>query len=185
MKPPLSKNELIERFSVEQFKFLFFWGHTEPNENSLTKACFSQWYPSSFEIEGITYLTAEHYMMAEKARIFGADEIRKKVIACSDPAYAKKLGRSVPDFDPNVWNKRSFEIVTQGSFAKFSQNPPLLQFLQNTGNQILVEASPPDTIWGIGLGQDNPKSQDPNLWRGLNLLGFALMVAREQLQPQQ
>jgi ribA/ribD-fused uncharacterized protein len=71
-----------------------------------------------------------------------------------------------------------------GSYAKFSQNPRLSEFLLATGNAILVEASPMEWIWGIGLTEEDPRARQPAHWKGLNLLGFALMAARTQLVAQ-
>ena len=177
---PLTQQELIERMPDETFKFLFFWGHSEP-DGVITKACLSQWYPSPFEVEGNHYSSAEHFMMAEKARLFDDSAVREEILACAHPAEAKKLGRKVKNFDDAKWNQNRFEIVVEGSFQKFSQNTNLGKFLTGTHNRILVEASPRDQVWGIGLGKDNPAAQNPSQWRGPNLLGFALMAAREKL----
>jgi len=162
-------------------KYLFFWGHTYQEINQIDKACFSQWYPAPFEVDGLIYPTAEHYMMAEKACLFG-DKVRyQQIITAKHPAQAKKYGRLVKGFDEATWIAHRFEIVIQGNLAKFSQNKRLGAFLQNTNQRILVEASPLDCIWGIGLTADNPKASNPAQWRGLNLLGFALMQVRSEL----
>ncbi|EGQ77772.1 NADAR family protein, partial [Neisseria macacae] len=151
-------------------------------KNEIDKAVFSQWYPAPFEIDGIRYATAEHYMMAEKARLFGADDIRRQIIASAHPKQAKDLGKQVIGFKNDIWNARRFDIVCEGNRAKFIQHPDLKRFLLGTGSRILVEASPVDAIWGIGLAQDDPRAQNPLQWRGLNLLGFALMKVRDELQ---
>jgi ribA/ribD-fused uncharacterized protein len=93
----------------------------------------------------------------------------------------KKIGRRVKNFNVEVWNERSPEIVLQGNIAKFSQNRRLGKWLQSTGSSVLVEASPEDAIWGIGLHRDDPRAKDPSVWPGKNLLGFAIMTARDQL----
>ena len=120
--------------------------------------------------------------MAEKARLFGADEIRSKILATRKPGAAKALGRQIEGFKADVWDKNKYDIVVQGNLQKFSQNDNLRTFLVNTGKRVLVEASPVDKIWGIGLAQDNPKSENPLEWKGQNLLGFALMSVRDILQ---
>ena len=181
---PRTRSELVD--SIEAGfspKWLFFWGHTPPKDGAVSKSCFSQWWAGHpFEIDGTCYLTAEHFMMAEKARLFNDSEILAEVIAADNPGLAKKLGRKVADFDPDIWNGARDEIVTRGNVAKFGQHPELLEFLCNTGERILVEASPRDRIWGIGMGANNPDAEIPQNWRGSNLLGFALMEARKQLK---
>lgn len=162
-------------------KYLFFWGHTPSATGEITKSCLSQWYESAFVLDGVNYPTAEHYMMASKAKLFNDHENLAKILACQTPAEAKKLGRAVKNFDGETWQQHAFDIVVQANISKFSQNPTLKAFLLATGQTVLVEASPLDTIWGIGLGQDNAKAQDPQTWRGENLLGFALMTARTAL----
>ncbi|MHA3103598.1 NADAR family protein [Acinetobacter sp. ANC 3791] len=165
-----------------KFKYIYFWGHTPKDQNIVDKSCFSQWYPSAFESDGIHYATAEHYMMAQKARLFHDDVIFEKILQAEHPNQAKELGRLVKNYDEKIWLKHRFQIVVQGNIAKFSQHAALKDFLLATGDQILVEASPVDKIWGIGLAQDHEKAQYPEQWQGLNLLGFALMQARAVLK---
>ncbi len=166
----------------KKLKYLFFWGHSQKG-NEVTKACFSQWYPTKFIVEGITYASTEHYMMAEKARLFEPenDTLIHEIINASSPAKAKKLGRNVLNFKSEIWDEHKCEIVTKGNFHKFDQNPDLKEFLLNTGKRIIVEASPVDAIWGIGMDQNHQHAYNPVLWRGENLLGFCLMEVREQL----
>ena len=176
-----SKSALINFVNQSNpVKYLFFWGHRKPKQG-VSKTCFSQWYESSFEIDGVLYPTAEHFMMASKARLFQDTEVLKKIIASDTPNEAKKLGREVRDFDNQKWTEHRFDIVVNANIAKFSQNTSMKAFLLNTGEQIIVEASPEDRIWGIGLAADAPAAENPNHWEGLNLLGFALMEVRERL----
>ncbi|WP_426489744.1 NADAR family protein [Hymenobacter sp. 102] len=160
-------------------KYLYFWGYT--SKGSLGKEVFSQWYPAPFTTDGDTYVTAEHYMMAEKARLFQDEATRQDILQAPHPDVAKRLGRQVQGFDEARWNAARFEIVVRGNVAKFSQHPALREFLLGTGNRVLVEASPVDSIWGIGLAQNHPHAANPAEWPGLNLLGFALMEARDVL----
>jgi ribA/ribD-fused uncharacterized protein len=164
--------------------FLLFWGHQAP-KTGVNKSCFSQWFEAAFKVDGVSYRTAEHFMMAGKARLFGDDEICDRILAARTPGEAKKLGREIRGFDEAAWVAARLDIVTQGNIAKFSQNAELGAFLLGTGHQVLVEASPVDPIWGIGLAANNPLAQDPREWKGLNLLGYALMAAREALRQQQ
>ena len=138
----------------EKTEYLLFWGHQPSRDGSITKTCFSQWWEQSFTVEGIPYLTAEHWMMAEKARLFKDNVALAKILAATKPAAAKALGREVLNFDPSVWNDKKREIVVQGNVYKFSQNAELQAFLLATGDKIIVEASPRDQIWGIGLGPE-------------------------------
>jgi ribA/ribD-fused uncharacterized protein len=168
----------------ESLEFVFFWGHTSSADGALGPFCLSQWYPASFVDAGVTYFAAEHFMMAEKARLFGDEEVRAKIIATKDPSVAKKLGRAVSNFEESIWREHRYQIVCRASLLKFGQNPELRRYLLSTGSAILVEASPKDAIWGIGLGAKDPKATQPAAWPGLNLLGFALMDARETLRAE-
>jgi len=166
--------------SGNKVKYVFFWGHQNKGTD-VSKSCFSQWYESSFNDDGVKFLTAEHFMMAEKAKLFGDQVTYEKIINASNPGEAKALGREVKGFVDSIWDQNRFEIVVKGNMLKFSQNEALKEFLVNTGDRVLVEASPVDRIWGVGLAADSQKVENPNLWRGLNLLGFALMEVRDAL----
>jgi ribA/ribD-fused uncharacterized protein len=164
----------------ELLKYVFFWGH-QPGKKGITSSCFSQWYEAPFVIDGQRYPTAEHFMMAEKAALFGDLAARARVLEAPTPGAAKALGRDVLGFDEAVWLANRFAIVVRANQAKFTQHPELGAFLKQTGSRILVEASPVDNIWGIGLAQDDARANDPSQWEGLNLLGFALMEIRRGL----
>ena len=143
------------------YKFVFFWGHRPSSDGQVTKACFSQWWKSRFEVEGRVYCCAEQFMMAEKARMFGDEEMLSKIMESTDPKEMKAYGRAVRNFDKDLWESACFEVVKKGNSAKFSQNPR-------------------DRIWGIGMGESNPDAENPLKWRGTNLLGFALTQVRDQ-----
>ena len=164
--------------SGQRVKFLYFWGHRPQRDGSIGPGCLSQWWPAEFTVDGVRYPSAEHYMMAEKARLFGDLAAVDRILAARTPAEAKNLGREVRGFDDAAWDAARFGIVVAGSTAKFGQDPALRSYLLNTGRRVLVEASPLDRVWGIGLAADDPRAADPAGWRGLNLLGFALMEAR-------
>lgn len=120
-------------------------------------------------------------MMYDKAKLFGDADAMDKALQAKNPGAVKAVGRSVKGFDQAVWNENKFDLVVKANLAKFSSNDELKGFLLNTEKRVLVEASPVDKVWGIGLAEDNDAAQNPNLWKGENLLGFALMEVREQL----
>lgn len=165
----------------ERFKFLFFWGH-RGSGRGVRQECLSQWYESPFSVEGVSFVTAEHYMMHRKAHLFGDVETARRILAAPTPGAAKALGRAVSGFDDQIWERHRREIVTTGNLAKFSQSERLASFLLSTHDRVLVEASPVDRIWGIGLAVGDEEVENPLNWRGPNLLGFALMDVREALR---
>ncbi len=151
-------------------KFTFFWnGH------------FSQWYPCNFTVNGRTYNCAEQYMMANKAMMFDDLVSLKNIMDTSDPKEQKKIGRSVRGFNLQIWNAVARDVVYRGNSAKFSQNPHLYQKLMDTEGTTLVEASPFDQVWGIGLSDDDPRAQDRSQWLGLNWLGETLTELRNNM----
>ncbi|GEM30609.1 hypothetical protein NN3_16160 [Nocardia neocaledoniensis NBRC 108232] len=162
-------------------KYLAFWGHRPRPDGAIGASCLSQWWPATFAVDGVEFATAEHYMMWRKAMLFGDERTAGQIVAAAHPGEAKTLGRLVRDFDDAAWQRARFGIVVAGSVAKFGQNEVLRDYLLGTGERVLVEASPRDRIWGIGLAAGDPRAADPATWRGLNLLGFALMAARAAL----
>ncbi|MFD4624423.1 NADAR family protein [Streptomyces sp. NPDC058475] len=180
--------------SGAKVKYLHFWGHRPRPDGQVSASCLSQWWPSPFVVDDVEYATAEHWMMASKARLFGDEEAERRVLGAASPALAKKEGRLVRGFDDAVWERERFKIVVEGSVHKFAAHADLREFLLGTGarsetgvpsaeggGRVLVEASPMDRIWGIGLAADDERAADPERWRGPNLLGFALMEARGRL----
>lgn len=183
MTSPLTLDQLRDRFNAgEVFKFVHFWGHQPPRDGSVSQSCFSQWYEAPFEADGNHYATAEHFMMAEKATLFNDEAIRGQILAAANPGAAKALGRNVKGFIEEDWVRHRFDIVCRANLAKFAQHASLRDYLIRTGDKILVEASPTDRVWGIGLAASDPGANNPNHWKGLNLLGFALMVTRNALK---
>ncbi|MFE1438499.1 NADAR family protein [Streptomyces sp. NPDC058739] len=163
-------------------KYLHFWGHRPTADGRIGASCLSQWWPSPFTVDGVRYATAEHWMMAGKARLFDDPEAERQILSSGHPSQAKKAGRLVRGFDEGIWQRERFGIVVEGSVHKFAAHPGLREFLLGTGQRVLVEASPVDRVWGIGLAANDDGAWDPERWKGPNLLGFALMEARERLR---
>ena len=174
---------LIEKhYNGEKLLYLFFWGHTTNNTLEVNKACLSQWFPLPFTVDGVTYANAEHWMMANKALLFSDIDSYEKILAAKTPKEAKALGRLVIGFDDLVWKDQCYKIVKQGNIHKFNQHPVYAAFLLDTADQIIVEASPVDKIWGIGLAESDEDATRPDQWKGKYLLGFALMEVRDFLK---
>lgn len=178
MEPLRTVESLIKSINAgNQHQYLYFWGHKGK------KGFYSQWYMDApFKVDGILYKTAEHWMMAHKAKLFNDDINFNAALAVDHPGDTKDIGRAVRGFDNDVWTQHRFDIVVRGNVHKFSQHPHLLKQLLETGDKVLVEASPFDHIWGIKLGAADPRAHNPKTWRGQNLLGFALMEVRERLR---
>lgn len=160
---------------MDNTKFTFFWRTESP---------FSQWHPTNFVVEGINFNCAEQFMMYKKAKLFCDDETAEAILSTSKPSVQKQLGRTVKNFDAAEWLQNRERIVYEGNFHKFTQNKSLQKQLMDTGDSLLVEASPVDDIWGIGLSADNPDAAFPERWKGLNLLGKILTELREDLKKQ-
>lgn len=154
-------------------KFHFFYGGP-----------FSQWYSFDMSIDGVTYNTAEQYMMAMKAKHFGDEETYKEIMKALNPWDQKALGRQVKNFDANSWNAVSRDHVYKANLAKFTSDHHLRHFILSTGDKEIVEASPTDCIWGIGLAENDPKRFDKTNWRGTNWLGEVLMKVRTEIRKQ-
>jgi hypothetical protein len=153
--------------------FVFFWG-----------GIYSQWAPSEFEIDGVIYSHAEQYMMAKKALLFKDFDAHREIMLESNPALQKAIGKIVKGFDKDIWEKHCRKYVYDGNYAKFTQNPKMYDELMGTGSKEIVEASPFDKIWGIGLSADNPLAWNKSTWDGTNWLGEAIMQVRERLKKE-
>jgi len=149
-------------------KFTFFWSGP-----------FSQWHPSPFEIDGVRYGCAEQYMMAEKARFFGDEMTEERIMGTTNPKAQKSFGRQVRGFQQDKWEAVARDIVKRGSRAKFDQNPGIKETLLATAGTTLVEASPYDRIWGIGLSGSDLRALDRKQWLGTNWLGEILTMVRD------
>jgi ribA/ribD-fused uncharacterized protein len=152
--------------------FVFFFGYQSP---------FSQHHPVNINVDGTIYNCAEQYYMYQKARLFKDDRIAKKIMRETSPIEQKKLGKKVEGFDQDKWLRVAVGLVEKCNMAKFSQNQSLKQILLDTYPKILVEASPRDCTWGIGMAATDKRATDMKLWKGDNLLGFALTRVRERL----
>lgn len=152
--------------------YTFFFGEVSP---------FSQFHRCTFTAAERTFMCAEQYMMHGKAILFADREIADQILAADHPKKHKALGRKVRGFDDVVWKKNRETIVAAGSRLKFTQNAHLRDALLATRGTTLVEASPYDRIWGIGLGAKDPRAQNEATWRGQNLLGKILTKLRDEL----
>ena len=145
------------------------------------KGVFTQWHPAGFELGGQHFVTAEQWMMVQKAELFGDHTRAEAIMRASSPGEQKRLGQQVSGFDQTRWDAQKLDIVYRGNFAKFSQNPGALRQLISTRDAMLVEANPRDWIWGVGLAIDDPSVHQPDLWRGTNFLGRILTLVRQRL----
>jgi len=178
-----SNSWLLEQLTAQNtFEFLYFWGHRARQDGAIAKTCLSQWWPQGFTDNDVHYPTAEHWMMVNKALTFSDEHAAKQILSDPDPRKAKAWGRKVKNYDNDRWAAVKYPIVIEGNVHKFNQNPKLKAFLLSTGSQILVEASPYDKQWGIGMNQQTAEQLHPRDWQGDNLLGWALMEVRDRLQ---
>ena len=153
---------------------VFFWKDDEEN------GCFSNWFRRKFVIDDFEYLFVEQYMMAQKAKLFHDSEHYTAILRATQPWECKELGRQVKPFDSQAWSAVKYDVVKTANRAKYEQNPDLMAKLIETGDAILAEASPKDTIWGIGLDAAAAAETSPSEWPGQNLLGKILMELRAE-----
>jgi ribA/ribD-fused uncharacterized protein len=150
---------------------VFFWS-----------GMYSQWFESPFEAEGQKFNCTEQYMMYKKAMLFGDEGVANAIMKTRNPSDQKALGRQVRNFNSEVWNQHAIDIVSEGNYQKFKQNPNLSEILLGKHlNKEIVEASPKDKIWGIGLHYSDEACDDKSKWQGTNWLGISIMNARERL----
>jgi ribA/ribD-fused uncharacterized protein len=152
--------------------YVFFWDGP-----------FSQWHPSMFwDLDvALQYNCAEQFMMYNKAKFFGDTESMDKIMEIDNPRDQKQAGKEITPYDDKKWASVRYEIVKNGNKLKFGQNIDLMASLTATAGKTIVEASPYDRIWGIGLGEEDERIHDPSKWRGENLLGKLLTELRIDL----
>ena len=181
-KQKYSLDKLQKDFNKgKKIDFLFFYGHTS-DKNEITKSSLSQWYIKDFKENDLTFNCMEKYMMYNKALLFDDKDIAQEILKNNQPKAIKELGRKVKNFNDGIWDKMKYKIVFKGNYYKFSQNMELITFLLNTKNKVLAEASPYDKVWGIKMKYDDENIENPFCWKGENLLGFALMEARDEIK---
>jgi ribA/ribD-fused uncharacterized protein len=146
-----------------------------------TKHPFSQWNKTEFKIENLTFSSAEQYMMYRKAKLFNDNEVAEKIMSTKNVREQKSLGREVKNFDLEIWNQNALDIVYRGNKAKFEQNAEYLNLLLSTKGKTIVEASPYDKVWGIGMTSENNDSENVLKWKGTNWLGIVLTELRQDI----
>lgn len=142
----------------------------------------SNWYLSDFTVDGVSFSSMEQYMMYQKAVVFKDKDIASKILKTDDVKRIKEYGRQVSNYDDTVWNGVRQIVIYKGLLEKFRQNEKLKKELLDTGDDILAECAVSDKIWGIGLSMKDSNKNDIKAWRGQNLLGFALMLVRDELR---
>lgn len=157
----------------EDDNFVLFWQGDD---------IYSNFYPTKFKLYDKEFSSSEQCFMYSKAIQFGDYQTAEEILKITEPMECKNLGRKVKNYDENTWKNLREEKMYNACFAKFSQNMDLKKKILDTNDKILVEASPYDKIWGVGLKEDDPKILDPNNWKGLNLLGKVLMNVRKNLK---
>lgn len=162
--------------------FVFFWGHRCADQSNPGDACLSNFFPAKMVIDGETYSCVEQYMHARKAGLFKDEVTRQRIMDTTNPNQMKELGRQVSGYREKVWRQAAHDVVYKGVMAKFDQDEVLRKYLLSTNTCILVEASPYDKRWGIGLPATHTYATVPALWPGENWLGFILMEARDALR---
>ena len=164
-------NNTLDTLALKKHLHLgFFWENSSP---------FSQWYKKQFQAQGLSFNSAEQYMMFNKALLFEDEEIAGKILETSNVRKQKELGRNIINFDQKVWEENARRIVYEGNYHKFNQNQDIKEILISTNNKLLVEAAPNDTIWGIGLSANDKMALDKPNWKGTNWLGYILTQLRD------
>ncbi|CAF0939204.1 unnamed protein product [Rotaria sordida] len=146
-------------------KFFYFYTNTSP---------FSNFYPCQVIENDIQFHCTEQYMMYHKAKLFNDNDIARKILDAKKPGQCKALGRKVKNFNEQTWINNRIKIVSNGNYLKFTQNEDLKMILLEHNDTLLVEASPNDRIWGVGLYEKDPLIKQRSTWKGLNLMGYIL-----------
>ena len=152
--------------------------HNPEEENGF----LSNWFLSDFTVDEVKYSSVEQFMMYKKAIRFQDIEKAQQILSTNDVAVIKEYGRQVKEYNDSIWCGIRQIVVYEGLLAKFSQNNILRNKLLQTHNDILAECAVKDRVWGIGLSMKDPERLDLAKWRGQNLLGYTLMMVRDELR---
>lgn len=179
-------------------KVLGFYGHGRGEF-----ACFSNFYdqardPFDFDVppeifapgmdsdgplpRTVSCAFSEKAIMLCKAAVMGDAERYRQIAAASTPQKAKALGRGVRNWDQDLWERTVCSVAFEVVYQKFAKTKSIQPTLLRTGKRMIAEATSRDCIWGIGIDTDDERVMKPAAWQGSNLLGWALMEAREALQ---
>ena len=150
-------------------RYVFFWGNSD---------IYSNWFKSKFEMDGIIFENSEQAMMYEKALLMNDQSSANEILKTRNPRVIKELGRAIKPWNQKLWDEQKFDIMVKVLTCKF-KDPILAKQLLSTGIRIIVEASPYDKIWGIGMSENDEGVEDQSNWKGQNLLGEALMYVRQ------
>jgi ribA/ribD-fused uncharacterized protein len=197
----LSKNKTKTKIKSDELPdFITFWRPRDQN------AVYGQWYLSDFVLNdnaldmlpqemkelnifisrpdiinnlmNITCNCAEQFMMLGKALLFKDNIVAKLIVKERNPMKHKSLGRKVKKFNDDLWNEFADDIVILGNYLKFTQDEQANDLILESADAVLIEGSPMDRIWGVGLKFDDPKILDETQWKGQNKLGECLMKVR-------
>jgi ribA/ribD-fused uncharacterized protein len=152
------------------------WGGAPP------EGWLAPFAPTPFRDHCVSYMSAEHWMMHAKAKLFGDEDIAEKILRARTPMQAQELGRRAQGFSESVWIVQRETVMFNANLAKFSTLAALRDYLLLSWPKILVLASPNDIVWGSGLDLADPMLSSPSRWPGLNLGGFSLMRVCEHLR---
>jgi ribA/ribD-fused uncharacterized protein len=171
----IRKSKNISSTSNSSKDFVFFFRPDEPN------GWLSNWsnHPIS-DTTGTTYPTVEHLIMARKASLMDDSASLEKILKTKSARTAKSLGRKVSNWDEMKWQSRREAIALEGLQLKVVQHEEVADLLKTTTPKTLVEASPYDKIWGIGLASTHVNATQPEKWKGSNLLGKLWMKVRDE-----
>lgn len=154
-------------------EFVFFYGKQD---------YLSNFYPTMFQVDNIQFICGEQYIMYMKAKLFADHKTAAFILKETVPSKMKALGRQVQNYDDQRWSRLRENIAYIGLLEKYKQNLDLKTLILATGDKEIVEASPNDRVWGIGMGASHPQVQNRSEWKGMNLLGKILVRVRNQLR---
>jgi len=162
-------------FDQSQAPFIFevpeqFFTFGVTREDRMVRCCVSE----------MAIMVCKAAMMGDERSYFTMRDSTDKLT----PSKIKMLGRKVKKFNKSLWIRWVCSVAFQVVYQKFSKSPALQPTLLKTGDVILAEATQKDCNWGIGIDMGHPNTQIPSQWKGTNILGWALMEARNVLRTE-